>query len=226
MRIAVFSDVHANIQALEAVLADIDAQSMDRVICLGDLVGYGDSPNEVVELVRYRGIATIMGNYDDAVGYERDDCGCAYTSLSEKAHGHEELMRTRRTVTEANRAFLRQLPLHLRHHVNGKTISFVHGSPRRINEYLYEDRPSAAFDRVLDVAEADILVCGHTHLPFHRVIGKRHVVNVGSAGRPKTIDVRACYAVLDFSDGFKVEFRLIDYARRTAATLAPELTAA
>jgi putative phosphoesterase len=225
MRIAVFSDVHANIQALEAVLADIGRQSVDRVVCLGDLVGHGESPDEVIEAIRTRGIATIMGNYDDAVGYDRDDCGCAYTSLAEKTRGHEELLRTRQVVSEASKAFLRQLPLHLCQQVHGKKISFVHGSPRRINEYLYEDRPSAAFDRVLDVAQADILVCGHTHLPYHRVIGKRHVVNVGSVGEPQTIPGPACYAILELNDGFVVEFRLIDYARRRAP-LTRELTAA
>jgi putative phosphoesterase len=224
MRIAVFSDIHANIHALEAVLADMEHQSVERIVCLGDLVGYGQFPNEVIEVIRARGIVTIMGNYDDAVGYDRDDCGCAFTSLAEKTIGREALAQTRRIVNEANKAFLRQLPMHLDQQVNGKKIAFVHGSPRRINEYLYEDRPSAAFDRVLDVAGADILMCGHTHLPYHRVIGKRHVVNVGSVGRPKTIDVRACYAILDLSNNFTVEFRLSDYDRR--ATLTSALAAA
>jgi putative phosphoesterase len=224
MRIAVFSDIHANINALDAALADIEHQAVDNIMCLGDLVGYGEHPNEVIEVIRTRGIATIMGNYDDAVGYDRDDCGCAYTSAAEKERGREWLLQTRQAVSEANKAFLRQLPLHLNREIHGRKISFVHGSPRRMNEYLYEDRPSTAFDRVLDVAGADVLVCGHTHLPYHRVIGKRHVVNVGSVGRPKTVDVRACYSILDISDGVRFEFYLADYDRQAA--FASALTAA
>jgi putative phosphoesterase len=220
MRIAVFSDVHANLQALEAALADIERCRVDRIIGLGDLVGYGAFPNEVIEVIRARGIPTVMGNYDDAVGFDRGECGCAYTSPQEKALGHELLLQTRAVVTDVNKAFLRSLPFQIDQQVHGRRLTFVHGSPRRLNEYLYEDRPSSAFDRVLDVAGADILVCGHTHLPFHRVLGKRHVINVGSVGRPKTIDERLCYAILELSDTVNVEFRLVDPDHQPMAVFA------
>src|SRR5512142_1024222 len=106
MRIAIFSDIHGNIHALDAVLDDIDRQAPDRVYCLGDLVGYGALPNEVIETVRARGIPTIMGNYDDGVGFDRDECGCAYRDPMEKERGERSLAWTKAHVTADNKAFL------------------------------------------------------------------------------------------------------------------------
>lgn len=88
MRLAVFSDIHGNILALNEVLADLMKQGCDAVYCLGDLVGYGPRPNEVIETIISSGIPTVMGNYDEGVGYERGDCGCAYTTDVEKENGH------------------------------------------------------------------------------------------------------------------------------------------
>ena len=87
LRIAVFSDIHGNRHALEAVLKDIDAQEPDRIYCLGDLVGYGAFPNDVIEAIRSRGIPTIMGNYDDGMGFDKDECGCAYTTPESRRLG-------------------------------------------------------------------------------------------------------------------------------------------
>jgi putative phosphoesterase len=217
MQIAVFSDVHANLCALEAILADIELQRVDRVICLGDLVGYGAFPNEAVDLVRRCDTATVMGNYDDAVAYGRADCGCVYRSGDEQANGLGSLAWTRQIVSEDNKAYLRRLPMRLQVAVNGVSVALVHGSPTRIDEYLFEDRPRASLERALDVAGADVLVCGHTHLPYHRVFGRRHLVNVGSIGKPKTTDPRACYALIDINGHFSVDFRFIAYAGQNEA---------
>jgi predicted phosphodiesterase len=89
MRIALFSDIHGNLPALEAVLEHIRAQPFDAVYCLGDLVGYAPFPNEVTERIRQECIPTIMGNYDDGVGFERDECGCAYREADEKKRGNQ-----------------------------------------------------------------------------------------------------------------------------------------
>ena len=109
MQIAVFSDVHGNLPALEAVLADIARQAPDAVYCLGDLVGYAPFPNEVIERVRAEQIPTIMGNYDDGVGYDRDECGCAYREERERQLGDQSLAWTKAHVTADNKAFLRSL---------------------------------------------------------------------------------------------------------------------
>src|SRR4029079_8764590 len=133
MSIAIISDIHGNLPALEAVLKDIARRRPTAVYCLGDLVGYGAFPNEVVSRIRAENIPTIMGNYDDGVGYDRDDCGCAYRDPDEKARGQESLMWTRTQTTTDNKTFLRSLNPDIRLTEGDKRILLVHGSPRRMN---------------------------------------------------------------------------------------------
>jgi putative phosphoesterase len=209
MRAAVFSDVHSNLPALEAVMGDASERSVDFMVCCGDLVGYGPFPNEVIEALRE--VPTVMGNYDEGVGFDLDDCGCAFTSVEEEAVGMRSLEWTKEKVTDVNKAFLRGLPREIRRGVDGVEVLFVHGSPRRINEYLYEDRPESSLLRMLEPLGVDCLVMGHTHVPYHRVVGGFHVVNVGSVGKQKDGDPRARYAVIDFSGGVSVEFVRVSY---------------
>ena len=105
-RIAVFGDLHGNSDATAATLAAIEAEAPDTVSCLGDLVGYGAFPNETIDLIRARGIPTIMGNYDDGVGFDRDDCGCAYKDAGERERGQRSLLWTRSVVTADNKAVI------------------------------------------------------------------------------------------------------------------------
>ena len=114
MRLAFISDIHANLPALEAVLADINHQKPDAMYCLGDLVGYNIWPNEVINLVRGRGIPCIAGNYDYGIGRHSDDCGCAYREEVEKTMGKVSIACTSQVVGEAERANLRALPTHIR----------------------------------------------------------------------------------------------------------------
>jgi len=209
MRIALFSDIHANLPALEAVLADIDDRKPDAILCLGDLVGYNRWPNEVIDLIRQRGIPTIAGNYDFGIGRSSDDCGCAYKTDEEKANGAISIARTNELVDDDHRRYLRTLPAHLslEYQLNNDTLDLllVHGSPRKINEYLFEDRDAKSMMRILEGSSADILCFGHTHKPYHRVFpyerdGRtacRHAINIGSVGKPKDGDPRACYVELD-----------------------------
>ncbi|MEP0545645.1 MAG: metallophosphoesterase family protein [Rhodothermales bacterium] len=215
--LAIFSDVHANLPALEAVFADLDRRtaegSVDAVYCLGDLVGYAPWPNEVVDTIRARSIPTIAGNYDEGVGLGSDDCGCAYKTDEDRARGTESIAFTKGVVTEATRRYLRGLPRHLRltfavpRDADADTVDvlLVHGSPRKVNEYLFDDRPDASFLRMMEAAHADVLLFGHTHKPFHRAMeyvtsdGRthiRHAVNTGSVGKPKDGDARAGYVLL------------------------------
>src|SRR5689334_21311525 len=138
MRIAIFSDIHGNLQALDAVLSDITAQKPDAIYCLGDLVGYGAAPNEVTERIRREGFPTVMGNYDDGVGFERDECGCAYREEAERLLGDRSLAWTKAKTTAENKAYLRTLKKEIRFEADGKRILLVHGSPRKMNEYLFE----------------------------------------------------------------------------------------
>jgi putative phosphoesterase len=218
-KVTIFSDVHANLPALEAVFAEMDARGAENRYCLGDLVGYGTFPNEVIAAIRERQIPTIMGNYDQGIGNDSDDCGCAYTSPLAEALGKRSIAWTNEHTSAENKAYLRQLLRQIPLQLSDLQVTLVHGSPRRINEYLYADRPDSSLERLLDLAEADVLVCGHTHIPYHRILPSgRHVVNVGSVGKPKDGDPRACYAILA-GDGheLQVEFIRVSYDVERAA---------
>jgi putative phosphoesterase len=240
MRIALFSDIHANLPALEAVLADMDKQHLDAVYCLGDLVGYAPWPNEVVAEIRKRKIPTIAGNYDEGVGLTSPECGCAYKTDTEKTLGQQSIAFTNSMVTEETRQYLRMLPRQLRitfldksDEANKIQMLLVHGSPRKINEYLFEDRPEKNFLRMLEEAEADLLFFGHTHKPYHRrlayelhgQIRYRHAINIGSVGKPKDGDPRACYVILELKpdadlsnpEGIRVNFIRVPYNVEQAA---------
>lgn len=208
MRVAILSDLHGNSAATEAVLAAIAAEQPDAIFCLGDLVGYGARPNETITLIRDAGIPTVVGNYDDGVGFDRDDCGCAYKDDGERERGQRSLMWTRAVVTAENKAYLRSLPFDLRFEFGGVRVRLVHGSPRRINEYLFEDRDERSLERIAREADADVLVFGHTHKPWQRTIADVLMVNAGSVGKPKDGDPRACWVCLTVdAGGVSVEFR-------------------
>lgn len=237
MKIAFFSDIHANLPALEAVLADIDQQQPDFVYCLGDLVGYNVWPNEVANAIRKRGIPTLAGNYDEGIGLSSNDCGCAYKSDEEKANGAISISFTNEIVNDDVRAYLKMLPrqMPLRFQVNGQLINLlmVHGSPRKINEYLFEDRPEKSLMRIMEDPWTDIMLFGHTHKPYHRTLeyclegetAYRHAINIGSVGKPKDGDPRACYVMMTLDDSLskldkdsvKTEFRRIEYDVEKAA---------
>lgn len=211
MRLAAFSDIHGNLHALQAVLEDIKKHSPDIIVCLGDLVGYGAFPNEVISTIREAGIPTLTGNYDDGVGFDRDQCGCAYTKPEDIERGNQSLRWTQQKVTSVNKAWLRDLPRELRLDFAGKRILCVHGSPRRINEYLFADRPKASLARMLEGLEADVVLCGHTHLPYQRTIGNIELINVGSTGRPKDGDPRAGYTLIEIDENVTASFIRVHY---------------
>jgi predicted phosphodiesterase len=200
-RIALFSDVHANLTALDAVLGDIDGSGVTETYCLGDLVGYGPDPGEVVERIRSAGIPTIRGNYDDGVGARRGECGCYYASDAARADGAASYAFTDAALNEPDHDWLAALPAELRLEHRGARILLAHGSPRKINEYLLLDRSDAQLARLADAAEADVVCVGHIHIPYHRSLtapdGRHvHYVSSGSVGKPKDGDPRACWVEL------------------------------
>lgn len=198
-RFALYSDVHANLGALLAVYADMDARAIERRYCLGDLVGYGHDPGAVIAAVRASGDAVLRGNYDDGIGFSRGDCGCYYPTPEDRMRGAESYDRTDSSVSDADRAWLASLPETLRFEVEGLRVVLAHGSPRKINEYLLPDRTDEFLGRLAQQAEADLLCVGHVHIPYHRVVttptgAMAHWVSDGSVGKPKDGDSRACWA--------------------------------
>jgi putative phosphoesterase len=199
--VAVITDPHANLPALESSLARIEALAAEAVYCGGDLVGYGPHPNEVCALIEQRGIPTIYGNYDYAIARDLDDCGCAYVDQHDREIGQLSVDWTLVHTSEASKRFMYNLPFDLRFDLAGERVRLVHGSPRKVNEYLFEDKPARTFERIAALADCDVLVFGHTHKPWVHEYGGVLFANCGSVGKPKDGDPRPSFAVLTPSGG-------------------------
>ncbi len=201
MRVAVITDIHANLPALQACLAEIDRLAVDATYCGGDLVGYGPHPNEVCALIAERGIPTIYGNYDHAIARDLDDCGCAYTTAEDRELGQRSVAWTLAHTDAASKAFMAGLPFDLRLDLGGHPVHLVHGSPRKVNEYLFEDKPASLYERLAAAEDAEVMVFGHTHKPWVADFGGVRFVNCGSVGKPKDGDPRAGFALLESTQG-------------------------
>ncbi|MDX3917150.1 MULTISPECIES: metallophosphoesterase family protein [Olivibacter] len=238
MKIALFSDIHANLPALEAFFKDLETRNVDAVYCLGDLVGYNIWPNEVIDEIRKRGIPTIAGNYDFGIGRSSDDCGCAYKTDEEKAMGKVSIAYTNEAVKKDQRAYLRTLPAHIRLEFqlndDKMDVLLVHGSPRKVNEYLFEDREEKSMIRIMEQAGASVMCFGHTHKPYHRILSVNdedgsvrylHAINIGSVGKPKDGDPRGGYVILTLNpdssirekESISIEFVRFEYDVEKAA---------
>jgi putative phosphoesterase len=226
--VAVITDVHANLPALDASLARIEELGIERVVCGGDLVGYGPHPNEVCRRIEERGIPTIYGNYDYAIARDLEDCGCAYVTQHDRELGQKSVEWTLAHTDQASKDFMRELPFDLRFEVGQTTVHLVHGSPRKVNEYLFEDKPASLYERLAAAEEADALVFGHTHKPWVRKYGGVLFVNCGSVGKPKDGDPRVAFAILEpGGDGLEVTIERVAYdaeavGREVAAVGLPE----
>lgn len=218
MRIAIISDIHANFPALEQTLKSIDEQNIDAVYCLGDLVGYNLCPNAVINEIRKRHIPTLAGNHDVKAVEVNNDGSNDIESYAYQIVGKEQIK------------YLSALPAHIKleYQTADKLIKIlmVHGSPYSNKEYLLEDKNEKDFTDIFLDSKTDILICGHSHKPYHRVLenpNKKgsyfHAVNAGSVGKPKDGNPDCCYVVITIAkssnlskkDGLKVEFIRVAY---------------
>jgi putative phosphoesterase len=224
-RVAVITDVHANLPAVQAVLARIDELGIGAGYCGGELVGYGPHPNEVCALIQERAIPTIYGNYDYAIARDEHDCGCAYVSPHDRELGQRSVEWTLAHTDRPAKDFLRGLPFDLRFTLGNQRARLVHGSPRKVNEYLFEDKPARTFERIAALADCDVLVFGHTHKPWIHSYGGVLFVNCGSVGKPKDGDPRATFARLETDESGDVAAS-IERAPYDAESVAREVAAA
>lgn len=230
MKIAVLSCIHGNMAALKAVLQDIDHNSCEQIYCLGDLVGYGPYPNEVVAKIRQLGIPTVQGCWDEDIVEGLNACECSYPSMLAEKRGYIAHEWTNKQITSENRDYLAQLP----HTFKLDNLCFVHGSPQSNHEYLLPDMDAfTALERVLS-SDADVLFCGHTHVPYVRTLESgqlqvkvnppenqespsmyfssslKRIINVGSVGEPRHGRPNATYVIYD-SQTTSVNIREITY---------------
>lgn len=231
MKLAFISDIHANLPALKAVLNEIDKHNPDDIYCLGDLVNFAGWDNEVIALIRKNNISCIQGNHDEGIGRNQDNFPFSYQNEAQKDFGLKSAERVNNNITDANRNYLSYLPflLKLEFHFPFQNIkiTMVHGSVSSNNEYVKESVGDKYLLEMMDAIDTDILLMGHTHIPFHHAIFcedenrriYKHAVNVGSVGKPKQGDNLACYATMEIDentalydpDSFHFQFHYIKY---------------
>lgn len=243
MKLAVISCIHGNYEALNTVLSDIDDQKADQIYCLGDLVGYGPYPNAVVELIRSLDIPTCQGCWDEDIVEGLNACECSYPSQLAEQRGRIAHEWTNNAIHPEVREYLATLPMTLQL----DNLCFVHGSPNSQHEYLLPSMDSfAALERVL-ATDADVLFCGHTHVPYVRRLedgsltvrvqqpGKdgwetqlntplKKIINAGSVGEPRHGRPNATYVLYD-TDTTQVTLREVpyDYQKTCADIIAKGL---
>lgn len=221
MKYALISDIHGNLPALESVLADIDARSgVGGVYHLGDLVGYAPWPDEVVAVLRDRGIPGVAGNYDSTTAADYKHCGCRYEDPRQEQLSHLSYEWTRANVSPETKRWLGSLPFRidirpLGGHTAGPRLILVHGNPVLNTVYWTQDRSDAfclQMAQQLGAKAGDVVAFGHTHKPWHRSIEGLHFVNTGSVGRPEDGDWRAGYVVVEMDgNDVAVDFVRIEY---------------
>lgn len=220
MKVAVLSDIHGNMQALESVMADIKENNCEKVFCLGDLAMAGPEPTKVINFVKSQSNWTVIqGNTDKMIA----DFTPEILKNTEKAFpvmGHA-LADDVLFLSDDAKNFLKNLSPQKELNVGGVKVLLVHGSPRRNNEDILPDMPLEQIEEMIKNVDADLIFCGHTHVPAgYQTNTKQTVVNVGSVGRPMTKDAKACYCIADFENGsFSIEHRLIDYNRELSAEI-------
>lgn len=220
MKIAVISDIHGNMLALNKVLEDIKTNECDKIFCLGDLALAGPEPEKTVSFVKSQNDwVIIQGNTDKMIA----ECTPELIDATKKAFlpmGFS-LEDDVKILCDENKAYLKNLPPQQSLEVEGLKILLVHGSPRRNNENIYPELPMNEIEQIIDGVKEDLILCGHTHIPAgYQTDSKKTVVNVGSVGRPLTADAKPCYLILSVIDGkFSVQHKFVDYDRVTAATM-------
>ncbi len=220
-RLALLGGIYSNYRALEVALEDARRRDVDAVYCLGDLGAFGPYPDRVYPLLRSHGVQCIQGNYDNSLAGGLADCQCGYTDPRDNHFARLSYSYTFKNTCEDNKAWLRTLPMSLRLEIGGRHVLLCHGSPRKMNEFLWESTsPDAFLEYLLDESHADIICVTHTGIKWQRVLsGERHIVNVGVLGRPENDGgTQVWYTILAVNAGrAQVEFVPVLYDYRGLA---------
>jgi predicted phosphodiesterase len=227
-RIALFGGLYSNYLALSEALADARRRGVDAIYCLGDMGAFGPHPDRVFPLLLENNVVCVQGNYDDSIGNELDDCQCGYTDPRDNHFAQISYDYTLANTSPENRRLLKTLPGHVRFELGPHRVLLCHGSPRKMNEFLWESTtPTHFLDQLAEQHQADVIAATHTGIKWQRELaGGRRFVNVGVLGRPENDgSTRVWYTILEHpaGDGIKVEFVPIEYDhRRLAAEMRAE----
>lgn len=220
-RIALFGGVYNNYLALEAAIADVQRRGVDAIYCLGDLGAFGPHPDRVFPLLQDADVHCMQGNYDHSIGNALDDCQCGYTDPRDNHFAQISYDYTLANTSASNREFLRKLPTEFRLQVGGRRVLLCHGSPRKVNEFLWESTTSTHFLNYLaDEYASDVIVATHTGIKWQRQLaGDRLFVNAGVLGRPENDgQPNVWYTLLECTPHqMKVEFVPVTYDFRRLA---------
>lgn len=205
IQVAVFSDVHGNLPALEVVLKDIEQRGIRQKFCLGDLVDFAPWGNEVIEKIRSLNIPCLMGNHDERIAFDIPVAPLSKHSEEETNARFIAIDHSKRHITEENKKFLSELPFHLKlNYKVGKkhwNIQLVHSSLSSNDTYLYESEKDEIFTNMLNDSQSDVIVMGHTHLSFKKQFeNKTWAINCGSVGRSKEENRLASYIILTLDE--------------------------
>ncbi|MBX2796128.1 MAG: metallophosphoesterase family protein [Myxococcales bacterium] len=206
--VALFGGAYSNWLAVRAVVADARRRGVDEIWFLGDVGGFGPHPDRSIEALRELGVRSIQGNYDDSVGHSKEDCACGYTDPRDNHFAQLSYDYTLANTSTEGRAWLAAMPTAARIRVGEHTVHLCHGSPRRVNEFLWQSTTPAGFvGRLCDDWEAHTIACTHTGIHWaRRLPDGRGVVNVGAVGRPANDGRREVwYALMRATDGRLVE---------------------
>jgi putative phosphoesterase len=212
MKIAVFGDIHGNIEALQTAYQAAVAAQVEKIYHLGDLGGYAPFVNEVVDFLIEHRIEGVQGNYDETVANDREHCGCKYEDPVQEEMANLSFLWTKQHASKKTKDYLKDLPFTISQNISGKKVLLFHATPKKNNLYWYEERPEKFFQEMAGKVDADVMVYGHTHKPYWKDIGGKVFINAGSVGKPKDGDPRSCVTLVDItSETINVEFLRVSY---------------
>lgn len=213
MRLAFIGGIYSNYHALVATLDDVAGRGADATYFLGDLGAFGPHPDRVPELLIARGIGGIQGNYEESLSTRAEDCHCGYTDPRDNHFAQLSYDYTFARTSDALKDWMGTLPREIRLTADGMRFLLVHGSPRRINEFLWRSTsPDPFLEKLCSDYDADAIVCTHTGLHWHKALASgKHVVNAGVIGRPANDGRTNVWYTIVETDPFKVEFVPVTY---------------
>ncbi len=214
-KVAVFGGIYNNSHGLEALLEDARRRGAEAIYCLGDFGGFGPSPEKVWPLLEQGGVLSLQGNYEQSLASGREDCNCGYADPRDNHFAQISYSYTERRSSPEFKSYMGSLPERRRIRVGDRELLAIHGSPRRINEFLFESTAPVPFLEVLcDQDHCDGILCTHTGLQWHRRLPSgRDVVNVGVIGRPANDGrTEVWYSLLSAAPGGELGVELVPLA--------------